>query len=157
MAASSRRRQRRHNVSNIIIGRKLYFILQKAHARLRALNQSQTLDDAMKEKIRPVLTADFMSSEESNAEDLPAEENPASSDESDQEVLVTARKRKSLTKHKVPWRSQELQRIIDSLDRKIDRRRGDRAKAMCLDFTIGGDSTRPIPENVPEWARELFS
>ena len=63
----------------------------------------------MKEKICPVLTADFMSSEESNAKDLPAEENPASSDESDQEVLVTARKRKSLTKHKVPWRSQELQ------------------------------------------------
>ena len=108
----------------------------------------------MKKKVRPVLTADFMSSEESNAEDLPAEEDPASSDESNQEVLATA---KNLIKHKVPWRSQELQRIVDSLDRKLYRRRGDRAKAMCLDFTIGGDFTRLIPENVPEWARELFS
>ena len=53
---------------------------------LRALNQSQTLDDAMKEKVCPVLTADFMSSEESNAEDLLAEQDPASSDESDQEI-----------------------------------------------------------------------
>ena len=33
----------------------------------------------------------------------------------------------------------------------------DRAKAIYLDFTIDGDSSRPIPENVPEWARELFS
>ena len=111
----------------------------------------------MKEKVRPVLTADFMSSEESNNEDSPAEQDPASSDESDQEVSATPKCRKMLTKHKVPWRSQELQRIIESLDRKLDRRRGDRAKAMCLDFTIGGDSTRPMPENVPEWAKELFS
>ena len=40
----------------------------------------------MKEKVCPVLTADFMSSEESNAEDLLAEQDPASSDESDQEI-----------------------------------------------------------------------
>ena len=82
--------------------------------------------------------------------------DPASSDDSDQEVSATPKRRKTLTKHKV-WRSQELQRVIDSLDRILDRRCGDRAKAMCLDFTIGGDSTRPMPENVHEWAKELFS
>ena len=49
--------------------------------------------------------------------------------------------------HKVSWRNLELQWIMDSLDRKLDRRCRDRAKAMCLDFTIGGDSTRPMPEN----------
>ena len=58
--------------------------------------------------------------------------------------------KETLTKHKVPWRSQELQQIIDDVDGKLDRRHGDRAKAMCLDFTIGGDSTKPIPENVHE-------
>ena len=38
---------------------------QKAHARLRALNQSRTLDEPTKEKIRPVLNADYMSSDDS--------------------------------------------------------------------------------------------
>ena len=101
-----------------------------------------------------------MSSDESNAEEVSVEQDPASSDESDHDQehsTATLKKKKSLVKHKLPWRNQELQRILDSLDRKLDRRRGDRAKAMCLDFTIGADSTRPMPLTVPEWARELFS
>ena len=39
-------------------------MLQKAHARLRALNLSTTLSDSDKDKIRPVLKASFMSSVE---------------------------------------------------------------------------------------------
>ena len=54
------------------------FILQKAHAHLRVLNQSQILDDVLKEKVQPVLTADFMSSDESNAKDLSTEQDPCS-------------------------------------------------------------------------------
>ena len=57
----------------------------------------------------------------------------------------------------IEFHGEELQCIIDSLDRKFDRRRGDRTKVMCLYFTIGSDSTRPMPESVPEWAKELFS
>lgn len=41
-------------------------LFQKAHARLRALNLSTTLSNDDKEKIRPVLKADFMSSDESD-------------------------------------------------------------------------------------------
>ena len=50
-----------------------------------------------------------------------------------------------------------MQSIIDSLDRKLDRRRDDRAKGMCLQTSIGGDSKRPKPDHLPEWATELFS
>jgi len=86
-------------------------------------------------------------------EDTPAEENSSGSDE---EVRPT-RGKKILIKHKLPWRSQEMQRVIDSLDRKLDRCRDDRAKGMCLQTSVGGNSTRPKPDHLPEWATELFS
>ena len=54
------------------------FILQKARARLRGLNQSKSLDDATKEKIRPVLKAEFMSSEESVTEEVPTDQEHSS-------------------------------------------------------------------------------
>ena len=120
------------------------------------LNQSKTLDDATKEKIRPVLKAEFMSSEESVNEEIPTDQEHSSSG-SDTEEVCPSRGRKKLMKHKLPWRSQEMQRIIDSLDRKLDRRRDDRAKGMCLQTSMGGDSKREKPDHLPEWATELFS
>ena len=65
--------------------------------------------------------------------------------------------RKKLIRHRLTWRSRELQLTFESLDRKLARRRTDKAKAMCLDVTYGCDSSRPAPENCPEWAIELFS
>ena len=65
-----------------------------SHARLRALyHKSQTLDDATKEKVRPILTVHFMSSEESNAEDVPTEQDPVLSHESDQEQSATSKRK----------------------------------------------------------------
>ena len=66
-------------------------------------------------------------------------------------------KEKKLIKHKLPWRSQEMQHVIASLDRKLERRRSDQAKGMCLEVVMGEDSCRTRPENLPEWAGELFS
>ena len=96
-----------------------------------------------------------MSSEESVVEDTASENN--SSDDSDGPSEPThAHKKKKLT-NKLPWRSQEYQSVIASLDQKIARRRDDRAKRMCLETTMGGDSARPKPDHLPEWASELFS
>ena len=50
-----------------------------------------------------------------------------------------------------------MQAAIDSLDRKIDRRCSRRSKAMCLNVEVSGESTRPKPDGLPEWAYELFS
>ena len=79
------------------------------------------------------------------------------SSDSDDDNLQSGPQRKKLVRHPLPWRSQELQLTIESLDRKIGRRHTDRAKAMCLDIIRGSDSSRPVPENSPEWAIELFS
>ena len=126
-------------------------LLQKAHARLRVLNLSKNIDDAT-EKVEPVLKADFMSSEESQYEKRDIDGSSGSDLED-----APPRREKKLIKHKVSWRSQEMQLIIDSLDRKLDRRRDDRAKKMCHEVVMGSASTRPKPDNLPEWATELFS
>ena len=106
----------------------------------------------MRRKVEPVLTADFMSSEDSEYEDV--EQEQTSGSEMDD---VQPTNKKKLIKHKPPWRSREMQDVIDSLDRKMDRRRDARAKKMCLEVVMGADSNRPKPGGMPEWVVELFS
>ena len=48
----------------------MQMFLQKAHARLRALNLSTTIDEARKKEISLVLKADFMLSEDSEYENV---------------------------------------------------------------------------------------
>ena len=89
-----------------------------------------------------------MSSEESSNEN-PSVEQEGSSSGSDTEQQPS-RGKKKLIKHKLPWRSQEMQLIMESLDRKLERRRSDRAKGMCLEVVMGDNSSRARPENLPE-------
>ena len=119
---------------------------------MRVLNLSKNIDDATKQKVEPVLKADFMSSEESQYEECDIDGSSGSDLED-----APPRREKKLIKHKVSWRSQEMQLIIDSLDRKLDRRRDDRAKKMCHEVVMGSASTRLKPDNLPEWATKLFS
>ena len=72
------------------------------------------------------------------------------------EKVLIKKGRKRLIRHNLTWRSREFQDILESLDRKIARRRTARGKAMCLEVEIGGDSTRQKPDGLPEWAAELF-
>lgn len=104
----------------------------------------QALDDAKKEKIQPVLqlTADYMSSEELAEESgRQHEENTASSESENGEAQASSSQKKTLVKRMLTWRSRELQSVIESLDRKLDRCRSDRAKVMCLQFVVQGTST----------------
>lgn len=132
-------------------------MFQKAKARLRVLRQSTTLDEASKKKIEPVLQAKYMSSEESLVEDSTDSDDNADdrdhSSDSDKEHPKTGKKR--LLKHKLPWRSREFERVIESLDRKLDRRRSTKSKAMCLNVEIGEPSSREKPEDLPEWASNM--
>ena len=119
---------------------------------------SSTIDEATKQKVEPVLKAEYMSSEESVMEDTDGHASGSSSSESDGDSVRDKQKsHKRLIKHTLPWRSREFQRIIESLDRKMERRRNFRSKAMCLDVEIGEDSTREKPEALPDWAVELFA
>ena len=81
-----------------------------------------------------------------------------SSNSEDDEAHTTAqRRKKKLIKHTLPWRSVEFRRLLESLDRKIDRRRTDRSRSMCLEVEVGAESTRQAPHDIPDWAKELFS
>ena len=133
--------------------------LQKAHGRQRALNLSTTLTAEEKDKIKPLLKAEYMSSDESDVEMERHQDEVGSSDE---ESLSNnnhqeGQQRKKLIRHRLTWRSREVQLTFESLDRKLARRRSDKAKAMCLEVTYGSDSSRAAPDNCPEWAIELFS
>lgn len=106
-----------------------------------------------------MLKAEYMSSEESVMGDNEERDGSSSSSSSDEDTTrdANARSRKRLIRHKIPWRSREFQQILESLDRKIDRQRSERSKAMCLSVEVGGDSGREKPDTLPEWATELFS
>ena len=66
------------------------------------------------------------------------------------------KKIKRLIKHPLMYQSREFQGMIESLDRKLERRRTSRSKAMCLPIEIGSPSTRKKPSGIPEWACELL-
>ncbi len=106
-------------------------ILQKLRRRVSAMKSSTMLTEESKEKIQQIMTAEYMSSEESG-----------SGDESEGRILVV---RPPL------WRSEEAKSVIDSLDRKADRRRSERAREMMTRRIVGAGSTRPAPDG-PEWA-----
>ena len=93
-----------------------------------------------------------MSSDDSEI-DVAATRGEQSSD-SENEIASVGKKR--LRRHRLPRRSQEFQKVIESLDRKLEQRRSDRAKVMCLEVMVGSDSQREVPSNTPEWALELF-
>lgn len=113
------------------------------------------IDPETKAKVEPLLVGECMSSEELAVQESDNERERESSDsELENEVQHSSRKR--LIKHKLTWRSTEFQSIIESLDRKIDRRRSSRSKRMCLKVEQGGDSSREPPDSIPQWAVELF-
>ena len=120
---------------------------------MRALKISGSITRETKDKIAPLLTADYMSSEESTY----VESSDSDNDEVEYVSTSDHQRKKKLVRHTLPWRSAELQRLIESLDRKIDRRRTDRSRSMCLKVVVGGESAREAPSDIPDWAKELFS
>jgi len=47
--------------------------------------------------------------------------------------------------------------VIDSFDRNLDHCHEDRTKGMCLQTSVGDNSTRPKPNHFPEWQLNCFS
>lgn len=101
-----------------------------------------------------------MSSEESAYADSSNSEDDDGAVQTDSESSSQRRpRRKRLIRHTLPWRSVEFRHLIESLDRKIDRRRSDRSRSMCLEVEVNQDveSNRSAPHDIPDWAKELFS
>ena len=98
-----------------------------------------------------------MLSEESLVEDSSDDDgnnNHASGSDTENAAHAKSGKKK-LLRHKLPWRSREFEMVIESLDRKLDRRRDPKSKAMCLDVQVGENSSREKPDDMPEWAVNL--
>ena len=117
---------------------------------------STTIDEARKKEISSVLRADFMSSEDSEYEDVTTPRDGDSSG-SELEDTMSSKKKKRLVKHKPRWRCREMQSVVESLDMKIGHCRDVKAKKMCLEVIEGEDSTRSKLDGLPEWAAELFN
>ena len=98
-----------------------------------------------------------MFSDESDAEMERPENEVESSDEESSNNNSHQQNRKKLIRHRLTWRSREVKLTFESLDRKLARRRSDKAKGMCLEVIYGSDLISPAPDNCPEWAIEIFS
>lgn len=90
-----------------------------------------------KERSLKVLILDFMSSEETGSDSGSGSETT--------KIFLT---------RPILWRSPDANNLMDSLDRKILRRRSERAKEMCRSRKIGQPSSRPMPpcQSATAWA-----
>jgi len=123
------------------------------------LNESTSIDETVKAKIKPLLKGEYMSSEESAVEENDSDHSSSCPNDSDEEreQWSTLKKAKKLIKHPLMYWSREFQSLIESLDRKLERRRTSHSKAMCLPVEIGMPSKRKKLCDVPEWACDLFA
>lgn len=97
---------------------------------------STSLSTQEKEEAMKILSLDFMSSEETDSESGSGSEQT---------------RRKIFMLRPLQWRSPQANNIMQSLDRKITRRRSERAKEMCHVRRTGVPSSRISPKD-PAWA-----
>lgn len=115
------------------------FLLQKLHMCRSACAASTFLTPEEKSQWSKILTMEFMSSEESGSESGSGNE--------------MGTRRKVFIQHPLSWRSNEANRMIESLDRKTLRRRSESAKEMCRCRRTGEASVHTTPPaSAPAWA-----
>ena len=108
------------------------------------------IDPETKTKVEPLLFGECMSSEESVVQESDNQrEREYNNSEEEDEIQCSSQK--WLIKHRLAWRNVEFQKIIDSLDQKIDRRRSSHSKRMCLEVEQGGNSSREPHDGTPQW------
>ena len=113
-----------------------FFGLQKLRHRRSVCLASTSLSQEEKERSMKILMLEFMSSEETGSD---------SGSGSDTTKIFLTRP--------LQWRSQAANSVMESLDRKIVRRRSERAKEMCRTRRVGQPSSRPMPgSNTSPWA-----
>ena len=108
------------------------FSIQKLTERKAALPKLQFSDEKAREKWLSVLNMEFMSSEESAAEE-------------DEEVIIV---------HPLPWRSARFDTILRSLDDLIHKEKSPQARRQTKKRVVGLASFRPKPisKEIPSWA-----
>ena len=114
---------------------------------MAVLVKSTSIPEQRKRDLAKFMTAEYMSSEESMSEDelLPPrhEDNIDGDSDSDDD---TPHRKKVLVCRPLPWRSQELNLVMQMLDRKALRKRSARSTSMMIERRTGAPSRRPAPE-----------
>ena len=103
------------------------YILKVRNQR-KACSVSTSLTAQEKERIMKILVLDFMSSEETGSESGSGSE------------MTTGRK--VFLSRSLPWKSPEASGVMESLDRKVERRHSERAREMCRVRRSGLPSSR---------------
>lgn len=110
-----------------------------------ALQEATSISQEEKEKYGCVMTVDYMSSEHTASED--EEQDSHHERSSDDEPPL-----KKFSSHPLPWRSGELNRVMETLERKVQRKRGAKGRNMLFERKKGANSNRPVPDDAPAWA-----
>ena len=89
--------------------------------------KSKTITEDQKQIIKEILTRDFISSEESDVEDI---------DGTRQHVIVVK---------PLPWRGEKANRVLRKLDNKAKKQKTKQSVIQTLPRVIGEVSSRPKP------------
>ena len=119
------------------------------------MQRSTSIDEETKKRVSEVLKAEFMSSEDSVTEDDEEASNSNASEENGSESDDDSPRKKGKKKlicHKLPWHSNEFQRMMTVLAENWS----EKEHSVGNQVEMGGNSTRPKPDNLPDWATELF-
>lgn len=145
----------KHQQHAVIIQKRFelqFFILlstQKKNQRIKALNLSTALAPQQKEEYMEFMTTEYMSSEHSMSESEEEEEGDQNGSASDAERPHV----KVFSVSTLPWRSEDLTKVMHSLDRKVMRRRSAKGTSMTVRRRKSGvRSSRPAPEDAPDFA-----
>lgn len=117
---------------------------------MKGLNQSTSFTAEEKERYMEFMTVDYMSSEHSMSESE-GEQNGEDGYESPD--LEERAKKKVFSLSKLEWRSSALTRVMQSLDRKITRRRSSKGRNMLVERRHTGIiSSRLAPDDANPFA-----
>jgi len=101
--------------------------LQKKREREGAILKNSKLTPEQRTKWLSVTKREYMSSEESGDDDL---------------IVV----------HPLKWRSEYVSKMFSKIDAYIINKKSSQAKRQMKQRRHGGPSTRPQPQDAPEWA-----
>ena len=120
---------------------------QKRLKRAKVLRNSTAISEEDKTRYMPLMTNEYMSSEESlsesDNENIQDSDNNSDAEEARVRVLCI---------RPIPWRSRELNDLMSSLDRKVARRQTQRSVRMTMQRRTGPNSSRQAPLNAPPFA-----
>ncbi|XP_028405260.1 uncharacterized protein LOC114527767 [Dendronephthya gigantea] len=119
--------------------------------RERALEESTSINEENKVKYREIITAEYMSSEDTASDDQVNADMDSNESGSENEQPVP--RAKKFTIKRLQWRSNELDKLMTILDKKIARKRGSRGNGMVFERVRGSvHSQRTAPLDAPKWA-----